>query len=96
MNEIFADAVRSISMINGVVRIDLVRFDRNDPKQQKPLPMAAGQILMPVGAFQGFAKQMAEAEQRIGKAIKTQAVKATVQPKIGVSPAGLSGNGGKK
>jgi hypothetical protein len=70
MSHLFVDAIRSIAVINGVVRIEFIRFDRNDAQSDKPVVVPAGQILVPFSRFNEIATRVQQANERLNAAAK--------------------------
>lgn len=73
MSHLFVDAIRSIAVINGVVRIEFIRFDRNDAQSEKPVVTPAGQILVPFSRFNEIATRVQQANERLNAGAKTAA-----------------------
>lgn len=70
MSHLFVDGIRSIAVINGVVRIDFIRFDRDDEKSDKPVVSTAGQLIIPFSRFQAMADQVRHAAERVNASAK--------------------------
>ena len=89
MNEIFADRIQSVTLVNGVVRIQLAQMRANAPGQQSLSAEAAGVLLVPAAAFRDFAAQIGSGWQRMAQALAGQ----QGQARGAAAPAGEPGRG---
>lgn len=72
MNEIFADRIQSVTLVNGVVRIQLAQMRASAPGQQSLSAETAGVLLVPAAAFKEFAAQIGSGWQRMAQALASQ------------------------
>lgn len=73
MTDIFADGIRSISIANGVVRVEFVRL-KHDATTKKLEAEPVGALLLPVGRLREISAQFARTLQQLEeKAADTKA-----------------------
>ncbi|MGH6947700.1 MAG: hypothetical protein ACREDZ_10265 [Kiloniellales bacterium] len=71
MADIFADGIRSISVANGVMRVELAQMKRIG-NEQKLQPQPVGTLILPVAAIKDFTVQFANAMQKVQETLKRQ------------------------
>ena len=65
MTEIFADGVNSITISNGVARLELVQLRRNTVGEAKLVPQPVGTLFLPVAGLQQMLQQLNETARRV-------------------------------
>ena len=73
MTEIFADGVNSITISNGVARLELVQLRRNTVGEAKLVPQSVGTLFLPVAGLQQMLQQLNETARRVQEQQASQA-----------------------
>jgi hypothetical protein len=75
MTNIFADAIRSFTVANGVARLELVQLGRASEGDSKLVPHPVTTLVIPVASLTEFSRQLANALQKLPEGLKPQTEK---------------------
>jgi hypothetical protein len=64
MTDLFIDGIRSIAVVNGVARLELVQMKRS-PQSNKMEAAPAGTLSLPLAALKDISHQLDKAVQRL-------------------------------
>lgn len=82
MNEIFIDGIRSIAVVNGVARIELLQLKRGTD-QNKLEPYVVATLMVPAASLREMAAHLTTSLQRIEASAEKRAEAAKAAPSKG-------------